>query len=122
MDSKLAMKIYNVMCATEGLEKDTVVGKGTKGEYKAVGEAAVLNSIKPLLKKEKLSPIETTELLKISPTVQIKSLSNLERTHLENILINMVLLSQDQSTGAVIKNINEVDDLIKKLQIFNEVI
>lgn len=54
MDAKLAMKIYNVMSETVGLEKDTVVGKGTKGEYKAVGEAAVLNMIKPLLVKHKL--------------------------------------------------------------------
>ena len=54
MDSKLAMKIYNVMCATEAVEKDTVVGKGSKGEYKAVGEAAVLNMVKPLFKAQKL--------------------------------------------------------------------
>jgi len=54
MDKLLAMKIYNVMCATEAIEKKTTVGKGTKGEYKAVGEADVLNMVKPLFKKEKL--------------------------------------------------------------------
>ncbi len=54
MDKLLAMKIYNVMCATEALEKKTVVGKGTKGEYAAVGEKEVLNMVKPLFKKEKL--------------------------------------------------------------------
>ena len=53
MDSKLAMKIYNVMCETEGLEKDLTVGKG-QNEYKAVGEKTVLNMIKPLFKKHKL--------------------------------------------------------------------
>ena len=51
MDQKLAMKIYQVMSETVALEKDTVVGKDTKGEYRAVGEAAVLNMIKPLLIK-----------------------------------------------------------------------
>lgn len=54
MDIKLATKIYNVMCAIEGVEKGVTVGKGTKGEYKAVGEKDVLNVIKPLLKQEKL--------------------------------------------------------------------
>jgi len=60
MDSKLAMKIYNVMCATEAIETTTTVGKGTKGEYKAVGEKDVLNMVKPLFKKEKLiiMPVE----------------------------------------------------------------
>lgn len=54
MDKALAMKIYNVMSKTKALQKATVVGKGTKGEYKAVGEAEVLNEIKPLLLAEKL--------------------------------------------------------------------
>ncbi len=54
MDQKLAMKIYNVMCATESIEKKTVVGKGTKGEYKAIGESDVLNMMKPLFKEHKL--------------------------------------------------------------------
>jgi len=54
MDAKLAMKLYNVMCATEALEKNLTVGKNTKGEYKAIGEASVLNMIKPLFKEYKL--------------------------------------------------------------------
>jgi len=54
MDQKLAMKIYNIMSQTKALQKGTIVGKGTKGEYKAVGEAEVLNELKPLLLKEKL--------------------------------------------------------------------
>ena len=54
MDAKLATKIYNVMCAVEGIEKGTIVGKGTKSEYRAVGEKDVLNVIKPLLKENKL--------------------------------------------------------------------
>lgn len=53
MDAKLAMKIYNVMCATESIEKDMVVGKGNNA-YSAISEAAVLNKIKPLMKQEKL--------------------------------------------------------------------
>lgn len=62
MNKGLALKIYNVMCATEGLKKDLVVGKDTKGAYRAVGEKAVLNMIKPLLIKEKLiiRPIDGT--------------------------------------------------------------
>lgn len=54
MDQKLAMKLYEVMCKTEALEKNLTVGKNTKGEYKAIGEASVLNMIKPLFKEYKL--------------------------------------------------------------------
>ena len=54
MDIKLAMKIYNVMCDSIALEKDTVVGEGTKSAYRAVGEASVLNALKPLFKAHKL--------------------------------------------------------------------
>lgn len=50
----LNQKLYDIMCETESLEKDLVVGKGTKGEYKAVGEATVLNMVKPLFKKYKI--------------------------------------------------------------------
>jgi hypothetical protein len=46
-------KIYNVMCESEALEKSMVVGSGSFS-YKAISEAAVLNAIKPLLKKHKL--------------------------------------------------------------------
>ena len=53
MDKKLAMKIYNVMCDSEAIEKKMTVGKGSNS-YKAIGEADVLNAIKPLLKKHKL--------------------------------------------------------------------
>jgi len=66
MDSKLAMKIYRVMCDVPSLEKDMVVGKGTKGEYKAIGEKTVLNAVKPLFIREKLiifpSKTETVEV------------------------------------------------------------
>lgn len=54
MNAKLAIKLYDVMCATEALEKNLTVGKNTKGEYKAIGEASVLNMIKPLFKEHKL--------------------------------------------------------------------
>jgi len=46
-------KIYNVMCESEALEKSMTVGSGSFS-YKAVSEAAVLNAIKPLLKKHRL--------------------------------------------------------------------
>lgn len=50
-------KIYNIMCESSGLKKDMSVAN----QYKAISEAAVLNEIKPLLKKHKviLFPIET---------------------------------------------------------------
>lgn len=55
MDKALAMKIYNVMIETGGLEKDLLVGKkDSSSSYKAIGEKAVLNMIKPLFKKHKL--------------------------------------------------------------------
>jgi len=53
MNKALAMKIYNVMCDTEGLEKDLSVGTGNNS-YRAIGEKAVLNMIKPLFKEHKL--------------------------------------------------------------------
>lgn len=46
-------KMYNVMCETEGLEKNLEVGAGNS-KYKAIGEAEVLNMMKPLFKKYKL--------------------------------------------------------------------
>jgi len=46
-------KIYNVMNESEGLEKNLSVGTGSSS-YKAVGEAEVLNMLKPLFKKNKL--------------------------------------------------------------------
>jgi hypothetical protein len=49
----LYQKIYDVMCETEGLEKNLQVGTGSSS-YKAVGEAEVLNMLKPLFKKHKL--------------------------------------------------------------------
>lgn len=54
MNKELALKLYNVMCATEAIEKGTTVGENTKSEYKAVGEADVLNMMKPLFKEHKL--------------------------------------------------------------------
>lgn len=55
----LYKKIHAVMCETEGIEKNLTVGFGGNA-YKAVGEASVLNEIKPLLKKHGLVlfPIE----------------------------------------------------------------
>ncbi len=41
------------MTETEGLKKDMAVGFG-QNQYKAISEAAVLNTIKPLLKKYKI--------------------------------------------------------------------
>ena len=59
MNEKLYQKIYNVMCDSEAVEKNMMIGSG-KNSYKAVSEAAMLNLVKPLLKKHKLIvfPIE----------------------------------------------------------------
>jgi len=46
-------KIYNIMNESAGLEKNLQVGTG-QNSYKAVGEAEVLNMLKPLFKKHKL--------------------------------------------------------------------
>jgi len=46
-------KIWSVMSETKALDKNMEVGYGGS-KYKAVSEAAVLNEIKPLLKKHKL--------------------------------------------------------------------
>jgi len=46
-------KLYQVMCDTEEIKKDLVVGSGNNS-YKAIGEKEVLNMIKPLFKKYKL--------------------------------------------------------------------
>ncbi len=71
MNAKLAIKLYNVMCDTEAVEKGTTVGKNTKGEYKAVGEADVLNMIKPLFKKHKLiiMPVDGTITEHVDKTI-----------------------------------------------------
>ena len=45
--------MHLVMCETESIQKDTDVGWG-KNQYKAVGEKAVLNMMKPLFKKHGL--------------------------------------------------------------------
>ena len=42
------------MCESESIEKNMIVGDGGKNSYKAISEAAVLNGIKPLLKKHGL--------------------------------------------------------------------
>ena len=47
-------KMYNVMCDSDALAKDLIVGSNPSSSYKAVSEAAVLNAVKPLLKKYKL--------------------------------------------------------------------
>ena len=49
----LYAKIHAVMCESESLEKNLTVGSGSNS-YKAVGEAEVLNAIKPLFKKHGL--------------------------------------------------------------------
>jgi hypothetical protein len=46
-------KMYQIMCESEALEKSMTVGFGSNS-YKAIGEASVLNGVKPLLKKYKL--------------------------------------------------------------------
>lgn len=51
--SSLYKKIHMVMVESEAIEKKMTVGEG-KNSYKAVSEAAVLNAIKPLLKKHGL--------------------------------------------------------------------
>lgn len=70
MNAKLAMKIYNIMCATEKLTKDMEVGQG-KNAYKAVSEGTVLNQIKPLMKEQKLimypSKTEANEITETYP-------------------------------------------------------
>ena len=48
--TNLYKKLHAIMCETEGIEKNLEVGFGSN-KYKAVGEASVLNAIKPLLKK-----------------------------------------------------------------------
>lgn len=50
----LYKKIHMVMVESEAIEKNMTVGDGGKNSYKAVSEAAVLNAIKPLLKKHGL--------------------------------------------------------------------
>lgn len=47
-------KMHAVMCESEAIEKNMTVGDGGKNSYKAISEAAVLNGIKPLLKKHGL--------------------------------------------------------------------
>ena len=49
----LYKKLHAVMSETESIEKSLTVGEG-KNAYKAVSEKAVLNGIKPLLKKHGL--------------------------------------------------------------------
>ena len=49
----LYKKMHQVMVESEAIEKKMTVGEG-KNSYKAVSEAAVLNAIKPLLKKHGL--------------------------------------------------------------------
>lgn len=46
----LYTKLHAIMCETESIEKNLEVGFGSN-KYKAVGEASVLNAVKPLLKK-----------------------------------------------------------------------
>ena len=52
--SSLYKKMHQVMMDSEAIEKNMTVGDGGKNSYKAVSEAAVLNAIKPLLKKHGL--------------------------------------------------------------------
>lgn len=49
----LYKKMHDVMCESEGIEKNLTVGSGGNS-YRAVGESSVLNAIKPLLKKHGL--------------------------------------------------------------------
>ena len=52
--SSLYKKMHQIMVESEAIEKNMTVGDGGKNSYKAVSEAAVLNAIKPLLKKHGL--------------------------------------------------------------------
>lgn len=63
-------KMYQIMCETSALEKKMTVGSGNNS-YRAISEAAVLNEIKPLLKKHKLIlfPI-TAEITEVVNTYQ----------------------------------------------------
>ena len=49
----LYQKMHAVMCESEAISKEMIVGSGSFS-YKAISEAAVLNEIKPLLKKHGL--------------------------------------------------------------------
>lgn len=53
----LYKKMHDVMCETEAIEKSVTVGD-KQNAYKAVGEADVLNVIKPLFKKHGLIIIQ----------------------------------------------------------------
>ncbi|NCB47015.1 hypothetical protein EOM81_08370, partial [bacterium] len=66
----LWQKIHAVMTESESLEKSLVVGEG-RNSYKAVGEAEVLNNLKPLLKKHKLIclPVDG-EITEVSGTTE----------------------------------------------------
>lgn len=68
----LYTKIHAVMCESESLEKNLTVGKpGSENSYKAVGEAEVLNTIKPLFKKHGLIilPVEG-KIIEVNGTVE----------------------------------------------------
>jgi len=49
----LYQKMHAVMCESEAIEKNMTVGDG-RFSYKAISEAAILNGVKPLLKKHGL--------------------------------------------------------------------
>ena len=58
----LYQKMHAIMCESEAIEKNMLVGDGGKNSYRAISEASVLNGVKPLLKKYGLIlfPIETS--------------------------------------------------------------
>lgn len=96
------MKIYNVMCATESLEKNMTVGKGSNA-YQAIGEATVLNVIKPLFKQEKLIMLPTktvaTEITEQYPDPYDKTKTKTKS--MTQLLITFILV--DAETGESIE-------------------
>lgn len=80
MSRTLFQKWQDIMDETEAIAKDTEVGFGNN-KYKAVGEAAVLNMVKPLLKKHKVIVIP----------VDVKAKE----------IVNTILTSKGEATRAI---------------------
>lgn len=53
MNLKLYQKLHEIMCETKAIEKNMTIEFKTS-KYKAISESAILNEIKPLLKKYKV--------------------------------------------------------------------
>jgi len=98
MNKALAMKIYNVMCDTEALEKNITVGKGNNS-YQAIGEATVLNVMKPLFKEHKLIMFPTRTVAK-EITEQYPDPYDKSKTKLKSITqLVITFILADAETG-----------------------